>query len=697
MATDNPAKSRWPGRLRWLVPPLIFGVSLVVGWTFRPQPPDDADEPEPAAAKAHPIQTAPPADEEEHPKEALPNRLRQSDQWLGEGSFAKALASYRTLITESGTQGQGSLHYRLGLCQEALGGTEQALLSYRRAVADPSFARGHFAAQLAQARLLLRLGRDTETRHLLYPLLLASEGPQAPPTLRAEVRYLLALALARAAPSPRPDTLAARTASPSVVGSNLPRDLADLPGLTASTASAAKPAADVLEVVPSALPTERIIVRAALAPQPAAKVLKRLAEGAGVRLEWTGRALAHVGERSLYLALSRWKAGDLFRTLADALDLVCQVEGDRVRLAAADEVSAELRAAFRRSAAERALRSALQAGEDHALAAAACLQMGNLELTAGRADEAAGWYEKAIGRAPAAPLAVPAHFNLGLVRGERGDHAAARTAHFAAIDHSPGHELAAAAYLEIGRLYLEDGEPRRAAALLRRAQANYPGSTAQPHLALLLAAAHLLANDPDAAHAALASQRRVLIRDPHRATAAALDAYALYRRARRAGPARLEIAELVAALLQRPHAPALGAVGTHLFVQACREVGLWDEAARRCAGERGHVHGPLAPALQFAHAEALLHLQRDAEALPLLRDLDDTKHAGRWADAARLELAAIDLGAGKAEDCRQRCAELWRGATTVDTTRLLQLWGAALERLGDYDRAARCFSGNPPD
>lgn len=698
MATDNPATSRWPGRLRWLVPPLIFAISLCVGWALRPLPPDDPVEPEPTA-KAPPTQAAAPdpADEEEPSKESLPNRLRHSDQWLGEGSFAKALASNRKLLAEAGPQGSGPLHYRIALCQEGLGGFEQALRSYRRAVADPSFARGHFAAQLAQARLLLRLGRDAETRHLLYALLLASEAPHAPPALRSDVRYLLALALARAAPQPRPDALAARAVSPSVVGSNLPRDLADLPGLTAASTAATKPAADVLDVLPGEAPAERVIARTVLHPQPALPALDRLAKETGLRLEWTGRALAHVGERSLHLALSRWKAGDLFRTLADALDLVCQVEADRVRLAAADEVSAELRAAFRRSAADRALRAALKAAQDHELAAAASLQLGNLELTAGRTTEAAAWYEKAIARSPAAPLAVPAHYNLGLVLGDRGDHTRARAAHFAAVDHSPGHELAASAYLEIGRLDLETGEPRRAAALLRRAQANYPGAAVQPHLTLMLAAAYLLADDLDAAHASLISRRRSVDRRPYKAMAAALDALALYRRARRVGPARLETAELVATLLQRPRDPALGAIGTLLLVQACREVGLWDEAARRCALERPHVRGPLAPALQFAHAEALIQLQRDDEALPLLRDLDASVRTGRWANAARLELAAVDLRAGKAEECQRRCAELWQAGRTVETTRLLQLWGAALEQLGDYERAARCFSGEPPD
>ena len=65
------------------------------------------------------------------------------------------------------------------------------------------------------------------------------------------------------------------------------------------------------------------------------------------------------------------------------------------------------------------------------------LELGNLEVAAGSLQDAAAAYERLIRERPRAHVLTEAYFNLGIVREQLGDGAAARTAYYQVVDRAP--------------------------------------------------------------------------------------------------------------------------------------------------------------------------------------------------------------------------------------------------------------------
>ena len=104
----------------------------------------------------------------------------------------------------------------------------------------------------------------------------------------------------------------------------------------------------------------------------------------------------------------------------------------------------------------------------------------------------------------------------------------------------------------------------------------------------------------------------------------------------------------------------------------------------------------MTPALETFRADALLALDKRGEAVRLFEDLA-RRSEGKWTAQARLRLASIDLQEGRVKECIRRCEQTWQEPPVPDVAALLRVWGAAYEQVGDNTRAARCFSGLPPE
>src|SRR5581483_1444780 len=125
-------------------------------------------------------------------------------------------------------------------------------------------------------------------------------------------------------------------------------------------------------------------------------------------------------------------------------------------------------------------------------------------------------------------------------------------------------------------------------------------------------------------------------------------------------------------------------------------LGLWEEACRVYEQALHAAPGPLVPDLSYFHADSLMKLQQWPRAAQILTTLAE-ESTGKWAPAARFHLATIDFHQGRFADCTRRCLELWHGKQLADTAPLLHLLAKAYESQGDYDKAARCFAGQPPE
>jgi hypothetical protein len=94
--------------------------------------------------------------------------------------------------------------------------------------------------------------------------------------------------------------------------------------------------------------------------------------------------------------------------------------------------------------------------------------------------------------------------------------------------------------------------------------------------------------------------------------------------------------------------------------------------------------------------DALLHQKKQAEASRTFKELSG-QQAGKWTAQARLRLAGIELNDGHAKECVRLCEQLWQDQQFVDVAIVFRLWGSAYDNLGEHDKAARCYSGEPPE
>jgi tetratricopeptide (TPR) repeat protein len=135
-------------------------------------------------------------------------------------------------------------------------------------------------------------------------------------------------------------------------------------------------------------------------------------------------------------------------------------------------------------------------------------------------------------------------------------------------------------------------------------------------------------------------------------------------------------------------------VGQLLVAQACVDLGFLDQAERIARQALSKASGPAALSLEFCLANVLLKESKTEEALSRLEKTATATSPYRA--PALLQLARLDLEGKRFAECLQKCEDLWNERALADTQSVLQVWGAALEAMGDFARAAQCFAGKAP-
>jgi tetratricopeptide (TPR) repeat protein len=667
----------------------LFAVPLAVSWQLREHFTDDeivtapVERPDSASKKAEPAGNA-------------AEILERGDQALALHRFARALAHYEELL-ERQPDSAALVAYRIGLCNESLGQLDNAHAAYRKAISQTAAPALTVAAHLGVARCLVRGQHPAEARQLLYPFVLDEARQQGVPApLLTGMRYLIALAFAQETlhtATPRLDN--ERLLSYTSVSLEMPFYLDEI-STSAKTREEkmVETLAPPLSLQKLKTPAETLILRVEQGEQPVCTLLDHLATQAGLRTEWTAEAKKHLEDRTLRLTLRNWLLMDLFDQLADRFDLVWQLEGDAVRFSTAAQVDGKLSSQAKRDATKRALRAALLTDANHPWTPAVLLELGNGEAAHGKSAKAVIWFERLIRNTPAAPQVAPACFNLALLHLRDQQYALARQTWFRVIDHVPGHELALRAHLRIAQSYLEEDNPREAVIQLRRAQAVAPGSLFRPITTLLLAAAHLQLDEPENARSVLTKNRADLLKEPCKATAAFLDAYAQYRAAKPANGGRREGSELLNSLWQDLDDNPLGPIGYSLIARALHELGFLEQAEQRWRQALQQSRGAYVAALEYSLGEALLKQDRRADAVALFEKLAAAPSLYRA--RARFQLAQADLYDKQFSACEEKCRQLWAEGSIAETAALLHAWGSALEGMGEFGKAAQCFAGKAP-
>ncbi len=635
--------------------------------------------------------------------------LERGDQFLQEGRYDLALKVYDPLAATASGALRDALLYRVGLSYEGLGKADDALKTYRK-VGGTERPRARAAAEIGQARVLLRQRRPADAKGLLYPLLLRCGTAELrdQPYL-GDVRYLLGLALTLEAvkperPGPLSDGLAEYTATDWPVEAALgwlaapkeekdegakPKDEAQKPGEK-----------DANFVGVERTGTDSMRVTATVSEGTMAHLIDRLAERAKLKVQWTDAAKKAAGERNAAVNVQDLPVSDvlidLFLPLADPLGLVATLKDGTLRLATEAETEPDALAAYRTATARRALSAAVASNPNHRLTPAAYLELGNLDVRAGNLKEAAARYDRLAYEFRHSALLVESNYNLGIVRLRQGKAEEARAAFYAARDHAPGNEMAPLCLLQVGRTLLLDGDPEQAVKPLASTLANSKGTPLEPAAALTLAAAHLLAGKPREATRVVREHRGPVEQPPYRATAVFLDAYGQYLLVKGKASAR-EASEVLASLWGvGQKEPVLGAVGTLLIGHAYRDLDQPDGMIDVYTKALPNLKGAIADEMAYEVAEDLYKHDKRTEARKLYQPLSKTE-GGRWAAASRLRLAEIALLDDRPQEALQACRKLLDDKQPVKRETVLLLMGQAYEKAGEYRKAADCFKGQVPE
>jgi tetratricopeptide (TPR) repeat protein len=687
-----PARSRLPWPILCLFQfGLILGLASV-WWQTHAGPETPKEETLPPAAAAAAAVSKP----ETAQRSAIvlgTESLARAENLLREARYEEALAIYQPSGETEPLLLPPALRYRLALCLEGLGRPEAALSAYRSVAGQQEDSVLAAAAQLGQARVYLRLKRSSEGRDLLWDLLLKS----ASPTLRdepmvADVRYLLALAASA-------DASAQRKQNQDMVSFKvedwtierfldcvaLPKDVKQAPS-----------AEERLQVSRFGRRSEDTLITACIRETGVVELLDHLAQQSGLRAQWTERARQHLLGRTTVINIERFPLVDLLYGLGERFGLLWEFQNEIVQFSSEEESSPAELARYRATIAKRRLRDAVLANPTHPLASAAYLELGNTECAHGNWHEAIAWYERIVREFPQSPVGLEAHYNLGLAQAKLGDLDAARNAYYWVADQAPGHPLAAAAYLHIGRLYLENDEPAQALRPLRRAVAGSTATSGNMVAVLTLAAAYLLTNNPRAAHASLLEARTQITQEPYRPWAAFLDSLARYRAIGDRRLAEREGSEVLAALLLLRDDVDLEPLGSLLMGEAYSQLGMTDQMVAVYEKALPGVRGPLAAQMAYALAEYGV-AQDNRERARQLYETVITAQNSKWTPRAQQRLAEMALQDKQLAKCLDLCRELLLNQDKVTRSSALQLMGRAFEQRGDHRQAARCFAGQTPE
>lgn len=678
---------------------LQLGIIAALCFIGNSGPPESTNSPPEIANK--------PATKSRTSKESLADWSRRGEAFLRGGQFAEALNIYRERASDAPGPARIPLFYRMALCYEALGGREEALALYSRIVRESSDPHLVTAAQIGQARTWLREGRSQPALDLLYPLLLRSATPSPKvQDMLVDVRYLLAFALSRQIRlKPFPGAFQERLAVPSLRNWSLTRPLAwALHPAQPNEVKDEQPEASFINVSDHPTDPGMTLVTASLQQMPLLQVFQQLASRTSLNLKWSPEVQAGIEGRRVTLRVTKLPLTDVLDALAAPVGLTIGLDQKDILIGLREEETGKPNQAQNPGLekAHRALREVLLGYPNHPYAGAAYVEAGNLKTMEQNYPDAIRWYEQAIQHRPRVTAHVEASYNLGLVRRHQGNVKLARDAYYRVIDLLPGNELAPYAWLQLGRLYLESGQPVQALVPLRRGVASSLGSPIYPELVLTLAATAMLLEDPKNVRLILSTNRKQLKREEvHQQLAGILDSYAtwlIHNKARPVTHSRITQNLLTSLFAYNGSDPVLGPIGAILVGKAYHDLGLDPQMATTYERElnREQMNETTLVSMKYSLAAYWLRApeKRDA-ATRILSELGKLRD-NPWSANALLRLAQMDFNRQRYQDSLEKCYGALQGPSEHLRKQLLHLMGQTYEKIGEHDKASRCYRGEAP-
>lgn len=641
------------------------------------------------------------------PMQAAANAYTSGDSRLLSGDPAGALDEYNVLLKHAPNGMSDPLRYRKALCAESLGDTDHAMNEYQWLASRSSNTRIKLAAQLGQARFWSHSNCALPARRVIWNLLLRERSNETTPAdLRAECVQRLAQLLAHQSMGLTKDDL---TSDSAIVDAPLRwpmreallwimSDAGESQTLDGDDVEASESDDTGVQVTQQlGRKAEETYLTASLPKMPVAVVIELLTDKAHLDVEWSPAARDRVSERTLQVDIQETTLAILLDGMADSMELVWNGSGETIRFQTRSEADAEFVRGFDFAVAERMLRRATTSFPDHELTDEACAALGNIAVRRGQLELAGLQYEQFFRQFPQSDVRVGVYFNAAKAKLRLGDPREAMEYFYHVVDEGVGDRLQVAAFLYLGRLYLEDDQAKRAIRPLTRALAQEPEGPLRATAALALASAYLLLGNPHAANQVLMTHRSALAIEPHYDQAAFLAAMARHQAASTAPQAAKEARSMVGALSHVEGTDFFGAYGFVLLAEAYDRLGLSEPMhSTLVRGLETNGLGELRARMLYALAE---YHRGAGDLTACAGDLASlaVDGNGKWNDRAKLKLADVMCVTGDDEQCMSMCHKLLETANeSIDVRDVLRVMGRVFERQGNHREAALCFAGIVP-
>jgi len=650
--------------------------------------------------------------EQDTPAQGLPvhsaaNAFASGDGKLLAGDPGGALRRYESLLAQVPNGVSDPLRYRIALCAESLGKLDRAMNEYKRLASRAAGGRIGVAAQLGQARIWSESNRAVLARRVMWNLLLRDRSNGAiSPDLRAECVHRLAQLLAHQTIDPTSNDFASDSV---IVDAPLRwsmreallwimNDADESQTLEPEKGEAKEPEEAAVRLTQQlGRKAEETYLTASLPKMPVAVVIELLADKAHLELDWSAAARDRVSEHTVQLAVQETTLGIILDGISDSMELVWSGSADRIRLQTRSEADADFLRIFDFAVAERMLRRATTAFPDHELTDEAYSALGNIGVRRGQLEFACLQYEQFLRQFPQSDVRVGVYFNAAKAKLRLGERDEAMKYFYHVVDEGVGDLLQVAAFLYLGRLYLEDDQAKQAIRPLTRAVSQDPDGPLRATSAITLASAYLLVSNPHAANRVLMTHRSAFAEGPHYDQTAFLAALARHQAAISATRTAKEGQSLLAALSHVEGTDFFGAQGFVLLAEAYKRLGLIEPMYSTL------IRGLEVDALGEVRARMLYELAEYHRGAGDLRTCTEILASlaidgdGKWADRAKLRLADVMYAAGDDDQCLSMCHNLLETTDqSVDEQDVLKIMGRVLERQGNHREAAMCFAGIVP-
>ena len=626
--------------------------------------------------------------------------LADADEWLRMGYYSRARDRFQTVLDHSQGPALESIRLRIALCHEFLGDTSIALESYRQLAVDARLLNIRDLARLGEARCLIARQETELLTTEIFPTAILDESSWSR-RVNGELLHLIGRAMMLDSQHVGRvwSAVTADDINQLVIPNLNPdpdRELQLLRGRAVTTTTERIPVFRVLQKTQGSpdgcfvqINQPRVGVRSLLTSMVThVGFTSELSVGVEAAIAGHGQTVV-VDDKSLSLILD---------AVALRFGLMWNVEGDVLRFLTADEAEPEALAEFQTQVTERMLRWAGLTAPESYQAHSSQLMLGVLQYDRGLFVEASHVFQLYIERHPHTLLTGIAALNLAKCFLQNHQYDEAEQALLRSIDHSHSTlDTQVAAYMYLGRLRMERGHIPEALSSLKVATARSRGHRSEPDIAILLASAYLLADNPSGTNSVLMQRRSLFVTPQQKARAAFLSAYSRLRRA--SDPVRVarETEGVVAALASLEAGNNFGKHWYLLVAAAYEDCGLRPDAVRTYeAALQTRLPDFLLThcGIQLSNLLVADGLTQSAEQiLGALPETDNNKVHCRGL-VSRAQLA---WKLGKYDEAITYATEAALESEEVETTQAaLQVLGDSYEKSGNRLAAVYCFAGMVP-